>query len=157
LLARLLIVAAAAIPASAVASPASHFVKDAIQGDYSEMTLGKLIQQRGNTSQVREFGAMLAKDHREGLDQAEQLAKKLHLNIQPSMMPEAKVELSKLQRLRGHAFDLEVKRYMVHDHVNDLAEFKKQAKSGDRATASFAAATVPVLQKHLNAARSIKA
>lgn len=143
-------------PSILVAAPRSHFMKDAIQGDYSEATLGKLIQQCGSSVEVRDFGSTLVKDHSAGLSQAQEVAGRLHLHIRPSMMPEARSELAKLRHMRGPAFDREVKRYMVHDHETDLAEFKKQAKDGDRATAAFAAATIPVLQKHLAIARSIR-
>lgn len=150
-----LIAAVLLIPAPAIAASAHHFMSDAIQGDYSELTLGKLIRQRGSSAQVRDFGATLASDHSKGLAQAEELAKRLHMKIAPSMMPQARKELPKLQHLHGLAFDREVKRYMVHDHEKDLAEFKRQARSGDRATSAFAAATIPVLQKHLDLARAI--
>lgn len=143
-------------PSILVAAPASHFMKDAIQGDFSEATLGKLIQQRGSSAQVRDFGSTLVKDHSAGLSQAQEVAGRLHLRIRPSMMPEARTELAKLGHMRGRAFDREVKRYMVRDHEKDLAEFKKQAKEGDRTSAAFAAATIPVLQKHLAIARSIR-
>lgn len=138
-----------------VAALPSHFMKDAIQGDYSEATLGKTIQQRGSSTEVRQFGSTLVKDHSAGLSQAQKVASRLHLHIRPSMMPAARNELAKLKRMRGKAFDREVKRYMVQDHEHDLAEFKEQAKDGDRTTAAFAAATIPVLQKHLTIARSI--
>lgn len=131
-------------------------MKDAIHGDYSEMTLGKLIARRGSSAQVRDFGMTLAKDHSAGLAQAQQLARRMHLDIRPALAPEARTEYAKLQRLRGRAFDREVKRYMVHDHEKDIAEFKAQARRGDRRTAAFASQTVPVLQKHLDIARSIR-
>jgi hypothetical protein len=46
---------------------------------------------------------------------------------------------------------------MINDHVKDIAKFRAQARSGDRATAGFAAATIPVMQHHLSTARSIRA
>ncbi len=150
-----LVAAALLISAPALAASDHHFMTDAVQGDYSEMTLGKYIEQHGSSAQVRQFGTTLASDHQKGLGQAQDLAKRLHMTIAPSMTPQARKELTKLQHLHGPAFDREVKRYMVHDHEKDLAEFKRQAKSGDRATSGFAAATIPVLQKHLGIARSI--
>jgi len=38
----------------------------------------------------------------------------------------------------------------------DIAAFKAQARSGDRATAGYAAATVPVMQKHLAMAQALR-
>jgi putative membrane protein len=150
-----LIAAALLIPAPALAAPDAHFLMDAIHGDYSEVTLGKLIQQRGSSAKVRDFGATLVTDHSKGLTEAEDLAKRLHMSISPAMAPEARTEQAKLQHLRGAAFDREVKRYMVQDHEKDIAEFKRQAKNGDKYTARFATATLPVLQKHLDIAKSL--
>ena len=121
------------------------------------MTLGKLIQQKGSSAEVRDFGAMLVKDHSDGLAQAQRLARQKHLNSKPSMMPEARTEQAKLEHLRGTAFDREVKRYMVHDHEKDIAEYRAQVGSGDHDISAFAKATIPVLEKHLKTAQSIKA
>jgi predicted outer membrane protein len=61
-----------------------------------------------------------------------------------------------LRGLGGRAFDREVRRYMIGDHREDITEFREQARSGDRATSGYAAATVPVMQRHLAAARAIR-
>ncbi|MGH9549197.1 MAG: DUF4142 domain-containing protein [Terriglobales bacterium] len=152
-----IITSALLIPGSALAASPAHFMTDAIQGDYSEITLGKLIAHRGSSARVRDFGATLVRDHSNGLAQAQEVARRLRLNIRPSMAPGARTELTKLRHLRGLAFDREVKRFMIHDHEKAIAEFKAQAHSGNRQTSHFAAATVPVLQKHLAIARSIRA
>jgi putative membrane protein len=153
------LIAAVAITLSstAFAAPPREFLKDAIQGDYSEATLGRLIQQRGASAQVRNFGATLNRDHSNGLAQAQRLASRLGLHIPVKIAPEARAELPRLRHLSGRAFDREVRRYMVQDHVKDIAKFKAQVRSGDRATSGFAAATVPVLEKHLAMARAIRA
>src|SRR4051812_6562597 len=59
----LIAAAALAIPAAAVASPSAVFLRKAIDGNYSEVMLGRQIQARGASGQVRNFGAMLVRDH----------------------------------------------------------------------------------------------
>jgi putative membrane protein len=140
----------------AFAAPAAHFLKDAIQGDYSEATLGRVIQARGASPQVRSFGAMLTSDHTRALGQAQAVAAREHVHIRASMAPEARDELYRLRRLSGARFDREVRRYMIDDHRKDVAEFKEQARTGDRATTALANATLPVLRKHLATAESIR-
>ena len=154
---KIVVFAALVPPAAATAAPAREFLKDAIQGDYSEATLGRLIANRGASAEVRNFGATLNRDHSNGLAQAQRLASRLGLRIPVEMSPEARAELPRLRHLEGRAFDREVRRYMIQDHINDLAKFKAQVHSGDRATSGFAAATVPILQKHLDMARAIGA
>ena len=104
---------------------------------------------------MRQFGSMLVSDHSKGLAQAQRIAARLHLRIPATLTPEARAEQSRLRHLSGRAFDLEVRRYMINDHQKDIAEFKEQARSGDRSTSGYAAATVPVMQRHLATARSI--
>jgi putative membrane protein len=141
---------------AAVAAPAPAFLKDAIRGNFSEVTLGRIIQNRGASTQVRQFGSMLVTDHSKGLAQAQQIAARLRLRIPATLTPEARHEQTVLRSLRGRAFDREVRRYMINDHRKDIAAFKAQARSGDRATAGYAAATVPVMQKHLSMAESLR-
>jgi putative membrane protein len=73
------------------------------------------------------------------------------------MMPEARAEQRKLEHLRGRAFDREVRRYMIHDHREDIAKFEAQARNGDRRTARLAREQLPTLRKHLRIAESLRA
>ena len=152
----LLIAATVLAPAAAAAAPTAQFVRNAIEGNYSEVTLGRQIERRGATPQVRGFGAMLVRDHGKGLAQAQAIAARTHLRIPAMLTPEARRELALLQRLDGRSFDREARRYMIDDHRKDIAEFKAQVRSGDRATAGYAAATVPVMQHHLAVAKALR-
>lgn len=153
---RILIVAVALVPASALAAPAPVFLRAAIQGNYSEVSLGRMIQRQASTQEVRSFGSMLVGDHSKGLQQAQAIADRMRLRIPATLTPEARREQRRLQRLSGRAFDSEVRRYMIEDHQNDIALFRAQVRSGDRATAAYAAATIPVMQHHLSMARSLR-
>ena len=156
MLRKTLIATAIVVPAAAVAAPPAAFLRDAIQGNYSEVALGRIIQNRGYSEQARSFGAMLVRDHSNGLAQAQRIAARLHLRIPATLTPQARNEQRLLRHLNGRAFDREVRRYMVNDHMKDIAAFRAQVRSGDRATAGYAAATVPVMQHHLAMARAIR-
>src|SRR5438270_1711086 len=154
---KLVFCATFACAGAAIAAPPSAFLTQAIGGNFSEMTLGRMIQSQASSPQVRQFGSMLVSDHSKGLAQAQRIAARLHLRIPATLTPQARSERLVLQRLSGRAFDREVRRYMINDHQRDIAAFRAQARSGDRATAGYAAATVPVMQHHLATARSIRA
>jgi putative membrane protein len=124
--------------------------------NYSEVTLGRVIQNRSSNPEVRHFGAMLVRDHSHGLAQAQAIAARLHLRIPVTLTPQARRERVLLRHLSGRAFDREVRRYMIDDHQKDIAEFRAQVHSGDRATSGYAAATIPVMRRHLAMARSIR-
>jgi putative membrane protein len=157
MLRKLIIASTVVLSSSAFAAPPAQFLRQAIHGNYSEVTLGRMIQNRSSNPQVRNFGAMLVRDHSHGLAQAQAIAARLRLRIAPTLTPEARRESFLLRHLNGRAFDREVRRYMINDHQKDIAEFRAQARSGDRLTSRYASATVPVMQHHLATARSIRA
>jgi putative membrane protein len=153
---RKLIVAAACLTSTAALSaPPRNFLDDAIKGDNSEISLGRLIAGRGASSDVRRFGSTLYRDHSTARGQAVAVARQLGVRPPTQMMAEARSERNKLQRLRGRDFDREVKQYMIDDHHKDIANFEAQARSGDRRTAALARAQLPVLRKHLRMAESL--
>ena len=153
---KILFAAALLSGSAAVAAPPAVFLREAIHGNFSEETLGRIIQNRGASPQVRQFGSMLVRDHSNGLAQAQRIAARLHLRIAATLTPEARSEQRVLRSLSGRAFDREVRRYMIKDHRNDIAAFRAQARTGDRATSGYAAATVPVMQHHLAMAQAIR-
>jgi putative membrane protein len=156
MLRKIIIASTVALSGSAFAAPPAQFLHKAIQGNYSEVTLGRMIQNRSSNAHVRQFGAMLVRDHSHGLAQAQAIAARLHLRIPLSLTPEARRESVVLRHLNGRAFDREVRRYMINDHQKDIAEFRAQVHSGDRATSGYAAATIPMMRRHLSMARSIR-
>lgn len=61
-----------------------------------------------------------------------------------------------LSKLDGGAFDKAYARDMVRDHRTDIAEFQKEAQSGeDLYVKTFASNTVPTLQEHLKLAQQM--
>jgi putative membrane protein len=132
------------------------FLTKAIKGDNSEMKLGALAASQGHSRAVRDFGAMLERDHSKAREQAAPVAKAHGVAVPSAMTPEANTKYAKLRHLHGAAFDREFARYMVMDHEKDIADFRKEAQSGDPTDVrALAKATLPTLQKHLATARSI--
>ncbi len=152
-----LFVAALVVSTSAAAAPARHFLDDAIRGDNSEATLGRVIAARGYSAQVRSFGRTLTRDHENARAQAASVARSIGMRPPRSMMPVARSEYRRLQHLHGLAFDREVRRYMINDHRKDIATFREQARSSEGPTARLARAQLPTLRKHLRLAESIRA
>ena len=62
---RILLVAVAlsALATGASAASDKSFLKKALEGDNSEMTLGRMAQANGASQGVRDFGKMLNEDH----------------------------------------------------------------------------------------------
>lgn len=156
MLRKLIFVAACLTSTAAFAAPARIFLDDAIKGDNSEMTLGRLIAVRGYSAEVRRFGNTLYRDHSMARRQAAAVARSFGMRPPAGIMPEARYEQRRLEHLRGRAFDLEVRRFMINDHRKDIAMFVRQTRVGDRRTAALAREQLPTLRKHLRIAESIR-
>ena len=83
----------------ALAAP-DDFLTKAIQGDNSEMRLGKLAQTRGQSAAVRRFGATLARDHAAARRAALPVARRHNVAVSDDMAEEARAEYDKLDQLR---------------------------------------------------------
>jgi putative membrane protein len=139
----------------ALAAPAQKFLFAAAQGNASEVMLGQEIARLSSSPRVRQFGQMLVRDHGKGLREVDALAARMHLRVPHTIAIEARTEDLKLRKLRGRDFDAEVKRYMIFDHEKDISDFTDQSRGGERMTAAFANKTLPVLNHHLEMAKSL--
>jgi putative membrane protein len=133
------------------------FVTKAIEGNFAEIEMGKLAQDKAQSQELKDFGAMLVKDHTDANTKAMDLAKQINLTAPTQPTKKQMQEHDRLSKLNGAQFDREFTQHMVSDHKEDIAEFTKQSKmkAGDP-TVSFASDTLPVLQKHLQTAESLE-
>lgn len=150
-------VGVASLSTSAFAATDASFLKKALEGDNSEVALGQMAEMNGASAGIRDFGRMLHTDHAAAKAKALPVAQAHGVADTEEMAPEAKAEAAKLKRLHGAAFDREFAHYMVKDHKKDIADFEKQAKSGDATTAALARETLPDLRHHLETAEKLSA
>lgn len=132
------------------------FVTEAMKGDNGEVALGKLAEQKGSSTGVKDLGKMLATDHAAHKQEVAALAQKANVPVTDDLKDEAKSEQSKLQGLSGAAFDKEFVRATVEAHQKDIAKYEQEAKSGDAQSAALATKTLPTLRKHLQAAQALQ-
>jgi putative membrane protein len=155
------IMGAAVLLAASVAvadSPDSSFYKNAAEGGMSEVELGQLAQEKAVNPAVKEFGAMMVKDHTAANQKLKALAasKQVSLPDSPSMMQKA--SKTKLNLLSGDSFDKSYVKGMIDDHKQDIKEFEKEAAEGkDPQAKAFASATLPTLRKHLEKIQAVAA
>ncbi len=141
----------------ALAKTEKEFLNDAIKGDNSELAMGQLAVSKGATDPVTTFGQTLIDDHSKAKTQASAVATKMGVSLPSGMSADAQQRLTKLQQLSGPDFDKAFARDMVQDHEKDIAEFKKEAGSGQGPVQQLAAQTLPTLEKHLRMAKSLRA
>jgi len=131
------------------------FLKDAIQGNLAEVDVGKMAQQKGATQAVKDFGAMLVKDHQMANERAAQVAQQLSIAApdKPNMKQQAIAQ--KLARLSGIKFDQAFAEDMVKDHQEDIAQYQNESQlSGP--VGDYAKATLPTLHEHLKMAEGLQ-
>ena len=131
------------------------FIKKAIQGDNSEMELGRLAANKAEERGVRDYGNMLAQDHAKARDEATRIARGLGVSPPREAMPKAQAEYDKLNRMSGRDFDEEFLRYMADDHRDDIRDFREQASAGNHEVSRMAQQQLPTLQKHLQTAERL--
>ena len=131
------------------------FIKEAIQGDIAEIDVGKLAQEKGQSDAVKQYGAMLVKDHGEHKAKAEEVASQLGVTPPTGSSVGSKATYAKLKVLSGTTFDRSFAKAMVKDHQEDIKEFKKESSQND-AAGKLAKESLPTLQKHLEAAQSLE-
>jgi putative membrane protein len=132
------------------------FLKEAIQGNIGEVKVGGLAQQNGSSKAVKDFGAMLEKDHAAANKKAAQIAKTI--DVVPPQMPTAEQQsvYKKLSALKGAEFDAQFIDDMIEDHQKDIAKYDEKAKGASSQASRYAADTLPDLRKHLAMAQKIQ-
>ena len=140
---------------AALAAPPHSFLRQAALTDNSEIQIGALAQARGSSPAAREAGRMLQADHRASQRAAAPLMARYRVRPPVGVLPEARVEMRRLQALRGRAFDRELATFNIAAHQRAIALFQAQVRTGDRDTAAFARTQLPVLRHHLQMARDL--
>ena len=138
--------------------PDAKFYRDAAEGGMAEVAMGNLALQKAQSPSVKDFGAQMVKDHSAANEKLKALAESKNITL-PANPSVAEMEAkSKLQVLSGQAFDKSYIKGMIQDHEEDIAEFKKEAASGqDPDARAFASATLPTLEAHLKKIQAIAA
>jgi putative membrane protein len=155
----LVIVALAAAVSTPVAFAAGqageHFIKEAIQGNLAEVKVGGLAEEKGASQGVKDFGAMLAKDHATANEKAKQAAQSLGVTPPDEPGVKQKTVYQELSALSGKEFDQHFIKDMVKDHKEDVQKYEKEA-NGSGPAASYAKEVLPHLRKHLETAEHLQ-
>lgn len=139
-------------------NPDAAFYKSAAEGGMAEVQLGTLAQQKSSNPSVKEFGAMMVKDHSAANEKLKALAESKNVKLPSSPSMGQMATKTKLEVLSGNTFDKSYIKGMIEDHEEDIKEFKKEAAAGqDPDAKAYAAATLPTLQAHLKKIQSIAA
>ena len=133
------------------------FLTEASQGNYDEIQLGKLAEEKGTNPDVKAFGRRMVTDHTKLGEKMKPFADSWGLTAPTALSPDAQKEYDKLQGMSGNDFDKEYISDMVSDHSKDLDAFTKEVK--DTKDAKFKVAVEQgksVVAAHKNMAYDLK-
>ena len=149
----------ALLAGQALAAPSAadkSFAMKAAQGGLAEVQAGQLASQRAASPQVKQFGQRMVQDHTQAGQELQQIAEQQNLKLPEQPAASDKAQSQRLNGLSGQAFDRAYMEHAVQDHTKDVAEFRREAQSGqDPALKAYAQKYLPVIQKHLQLAQSI--
>jgi len=151
---------------SASGTPASNqanvtdrnFARAAAAAGLSEVDLGRLADQKGQSLEVRAFGQRMADDHAKANNQLKGLAAAASIPLPDAPSADDQAMRQRLDNIQGETFDLGYIRGQISAHQQAVQLFEYEIGSGqDSQLKSFAAGALPVLMQHLEMAQNIDA
>jgi putative membrane protein len=127
-----------------------------IQTNLFEISGGRAAEPKATTPEVRELAAELVRDHTAALEQAKAVAGKVGVAIPNRPAPLQEWSLRAVQQFGGADFDRWFADLQVEGHKQAIVEASFEAARGcNRKVRGLAAASLPVLQAHLEHAQSV--
>jgi putative membrane protein len=136
---------------------AQAFADAAAASDTFELESSRLAQKMGKSAAVKDFAAMMIKDHTKSTADLKTAASKASPAVTPApkMTAEQQSNLDALKSATGN-FDQLYGQQQVAAHEKALAMLQGYASGGDTASLKdFASKTAPVVSGHLEHARSL--
>jgi putative membrane protein len=138
-------------PYPGVGKTERNFVKDTLTASRKELATADLAMDQAADPMVKTFAKMIVDDHTKSNAALEDIARKNNIET----APEADLKLS-LASEQGPAFDRAFIKEMVSDHTKAVERFKEAEKQiTDPELHDFIEATLPLLQSHLDQAKSL--
>jgi putative membrane protein len=135
----------------------NNFLVEAASGGMMEVQLGKYASANAGSAAVKQFGQMMVTDHTKANTELTTLAQVKAIAIPNVPGDKHQHHIDDLSKKKGAEFDKDYMSMMVDDHEEDVKKFEDEAKNAkDADIRAFAAKTLPVLKKHLDAAKKIK-
>ena len=132
----------------------ADFAVNTANAGMTEIKAGQLAESSGTAKDVKEYGAMMVKDHTTAANKLKEIADSKHITLPADLSSDSQQAISALQTKTGTDFDKAFIDMMVSDHKNVIKAFEDEAKNGsDADLRAFAENTLHTLRKHLDEAQ----
>lgn len=136
--------------ATTVSKTDAEFVVNTANANMTEVQLGQLAQQKGMAKDVKDYGAMMEKDHTAAGEALKTLAASKNITLPAAISPEMQKNVDALLKLSGKDFDKAYINLMIDDHTMVIGNFEAESKNGtDADIRAFADKTLSTLRLHL--------
>lgn len=140
------------------ATPAEQdFMIKAAQANLAEIDMARIIMQKSQNKDLRDFANMIQSDHTDALEDLTDLMRDKGMSPPNTLSPEIKVDIEKMTALSGPDLDREFANAMVADHQKALEMFRDQANIAQSPDVrKYAEDLIPKLEMHLEKAQKLQ-
>jgi len=133
----------------------AEFLVYAAESNLEEINLGKLAQEKGTISHVKELGKTMEIHHQKAMVDLTALAKTKTISLPMGITEDGRDAFDKLNKQTGSDFDKAYADLMVERHEDAIDRFEEASKDSDDADIkAMATASLPTLRGHLEASRA---
>lgn len=135
----------------------SEFMKKAANSGMAEVQLAKLAQQKATIDAVKNFAAMLERDHTAVNQQVKTFADQRSVALPTAISDDKQKMYTDMEKMTGKSFDKDYISMMVKAHNDGISLFEDtRANASDVDIKNFADKTLPTLKMHLDSAKAIQ-
>lgn len=147
-------------PMEAVIDPAAKtldFATKAANADMLEIAISKAAQTKSKNAEVKKFATMMVTDHTKTSTELKAWAAKTTVALPPALDGAEKVSADNIANADAVGFDDKYLDTVIDVHEDAVEAFTDYAANGAEAELkSWASATLPKLQAHLEAAKALR-
>jgi putative membrane protein len=134
----------------------ASFYDKAAKGGMAEVMAGKLAARKATNGEVRDFGAMMVKDHGAANQKLADIAKSKSIKLPETAGEEHLAQYKSLQSQQGARFDAAYLDAQVKAHEETVQLLKAEIASGqDTEAKAFAQEILPTVEAHLREAKRL--
>jgi putative membrane protein len=135
----------------------TDFLKKVTNSGMAEVQLAKLAQQKATIDAVKNFAAMLERDHTAVNGEVKTLADQRNVSLPTAPSDDKQKMYTDMEKMSGKAFDKEYISMMVKSHNDGINLFEDtKSNASDVDVKNFADKTLPALKMHLDSAKAIQ-
>ena|ERR1051326_6971518 len=141
----------------AVDQSTSDFMVKVADVGMTEVKLGGIAEEKAMNKRVKEFGAMMTRDHSKAGDELKSLARRKNVTLPEKVGDDHQKKIDDLSKKSGKDFDKAYIDMMVDGHQSTVDDFEKASNNTkDPDVKAWVDKTLPTLKMHLDSAKAIQ-